>query len=71
MNSHPIYDNDSRAMDNVWQLRLSYWRVTVFGSQLRKDFQPVTLSRLTPIPGSLAALPGLLVSIIAFLEQIG
>jgi hypothetical protein len=39
---------------------------TVFRLLLRKDFQPSPLARLTPLPDSLAASTGLLVSIIAF-----
>jgi hypothetical protein len=41
-----------------------------FRSQLRKDFLPVSLARLTPSRDRWQWLPGILVSIIAFLEQI-
>jgi len=40
--------------------------IALFRSQLRKDFQPACPARLTPAPGSLLGVTGLLVSIIAF-----
>src|SRR4030042_922160 len=52
--SHLVIDYDPRALATVRQLRLSYLRLHAFRSQLRKDFQPVVLPRLAPIPGSLA-----------------
>ena len=41
-------DNNPCAHANVWQVRLSYLRIAAFRSQLRKDFQLVSLARLTP-----------------------
>jgi hypothetical protein len=59
---------------NGGQLRLSYFEPnflthanwTDFRSRLREDFRPFPLPRLTLIPGSLSAVQGLLVPIIAF-----
>ena len=51
-------------------LRLSYSH-KVFRSRLREDFQPFLLTRLTLVPGSLLALLGVLVPIIAYWFQVG
>ena len=63
-------DHNPRAWDNVWQVRLSYLHTPLSDRSSGRIFSPFHCPGSHHSRGRWQVLPGLLVSINAFLEQI-